>query len=488
MKKSTNMKKYIAVIAATGVFGVCSANAALSTISDSETGMLFGAGSGSVNNTTNYLNGIVNAVNANTSGVSTLTTDLGTAEGKLTNANTLLGADLSDTSSVQTALTGTIAGNATTITGAINAIDTAVSTNTTNITQNANDISALDTRVDTAEGKLTNANTLLGADLSDTSSVQTALTGTIAGNATTITGAINAVDTAVSTNTTNITQNANDISALDTRVDTAENNITTLQNDMYDAQERLKNAASTLGIDMTDIDSVQKNLTGPNAGGGKASTLVGAVNVIDAAVGVNATKLANAGNALGIDLSDASAMDDALTGPNATGKTNFVDAVNTIDAAVGDLSTFNGLLTGSSSVVEAALRNADNIGNMSFNGAASSSLSLTEAINANQAWAQGEFNALGNRIQGVSDRVDDLSDELRASLAAANAMSALVPNARSVGNTQLSIGTGGYRDQVGVAAGLFHYVSDGALLNAAVSYGTGKQGDLGWRAGITFGF
>jgi hypothetical protein len=106
---------------------------------------------------------------------------------------------------------------------------------------------------------------------------------------------------------------------------------------------------------------------------------------------------------------------------------------------------------------------------------------MTQSMNQN-------FADIGFQLQGLSTRVDDLSDELRASMAAANAMSALVPNARSAGNTQISVGTGGYRDQVGIAAGMFHYVSNGTLVNAGVSYGTGRQGNLGWRAGVTFGF
>ncbi|MDR1697160.1 MAG: YadA-like family protein [Rickettsiales bacterium] len=102
----------------------------------------------------------------------------------------------------------------------------------------------------------------------------------------------------------------------------------------------------------------------------------------------------------------------------------------------------------------------------------------------------GQFHdvATMDQIDRLDNSMNELTDEVRTGLASVNAMSALVPNARSSGDTQVSFGTGGYRDAVGVAAGVFHYVSDGTLLNAGVSYGTGKTAEVGWRAGVTFGF
>jgi len=65
-------------------------------------------------------------------------------------------------------------------------------------------------------------------------------------------------------------------------------------------------------------------------------------------------------------------------------------------------------------------------------------------------------------------------------------MSALVPNARSDKDTQLSLGLGAYKGETAFAAGAFHYVDDDVLLNAAVSYS--KEAGTAARAGITWGF
>jgi autotransporter adhesin len=65
------------------------------------------------------------------------------------------------------------------------------------------------------------------------------------------------------------------------------------------------------------------------------------------------------------------------------------------------------------------------------------------------------------------------------------AFSALVPNSRSKGNTQLSIGVGAYSNSQAIAAGLFRYIDNDVLLNAGVS---ATSDEVVGRAGITFGW
>jgi autotransporter adhesin len=65
------------------------------------------------------------------------------------------------------------------------------------------------------------------------------------------------------------------------------------------------------------------------------------------------------------------------------------------------------------------------------------------------------------------------------------ALSALVPNARSKGNTQLSIGVGAYSGAQAIAAGLFRYINNDVLVNAGVS---ATSDEVVGRAGITFGW
>ena len=80
-----------------------------------------------------------------------------------------------------------------------------------------------------------------------------------------------------------------------------------------------------------------------------------------------------------------------------------------------------------------------------------------------------------------------MKDKINQVGAMSAAFSALVPNDRVAGNTQISLGYGYYDSESALAAGVFHYVSDNVLLNAGVS-GSVNGGSLSGRAGVTFGF
>jgi len=89
--------------------------------------------------------------------------------------------------------------------------------------------------------------------------------------------------------------------------------------------------------------------------------------------------------------------------------------------------------------------------------------------------------------KGLSDLADDVRDfkkEFKSGMAQMAAMSALVPNARAHGNTQLSVGTGTYEGHTAAAVGGFHWVNDNLLLNAGVSYG--NSNNVVYRAGLTW--
>ncbi|RKZ47633.1 MAG: hypothetical protein DRQ58_06225 [Gammaproteobacteria bacterium] len=94
---------------------------------------------------------------------------------------------------------------------------------------------------------------------------------------------------------------------------------------------------------------------------------------------------------------------------------------------------------------------------------------------------------LDDRIDRVKSKVDDLEDRVDAVGAFSAAFSALVPNDRVAGNTQVSLGLGAYAGETALAAGLFHYFGDNILVNAGVSHSMDESETAG-RAGITFGF
>ncbi|MDD2337962.1 MAG: YadA-like family protein [Geobacteraceae bacterium] len=109
----------------------------------------------------------------------------------------------------------------------------------------------------------------------------------------------------------------------------------------------------------------------------------------------------------------------------------------------------------------------------------------TDAANMGQlrqaaAAMQADVSNLQNRVGKVERRLDDVG-------ALSSAFSALVPNARSAGNTQIALGAGYYEGSTAMAAGLFHYVSKNVLLNAGVSTAFNSHSTAG-RAGVTFGW
>lgn len=85
-------------------------------------------------------------------------------------------------------------------------------------------------------------------------------------------------------------------------------------------------------------------------------------------------------------------------------------------------------------------------------------------------------------LQSNIERTDIRLDNVGA---LASAFSALVPNARASGNSQLSVGLGNYRSTTALAAGLFHYTNNNVLINVGVSH-TFTRRETAARAGATF--
>jgi autotransporter adhesin len=108
-----------------------------------------------------------------------------------------------------------------------------------------------------------------------------------------------------------------------------------------------------------------------------------------------------------------------------------------------------------------------------------------------QGFAQ-VYSDMENGFRGINARIDSLDSELDTMGAQSAAMASLVPNARSAGNTQISMGMGAYGDAQAAAIGAFHYINNGTLLNFKASYGYNsgydKAGKFQVGAGVTFGF
>ena len=76
-----------------------------------------------------------------------------------------------------------------------------------------------------------------------------------------------------------------------------------------------------------------------------------------------------------------------------------------------------------------------------------------------------------------------LRHDFEAGMAGQAALSALVPNAKASGNTQLAVGTGAYKGHTAAAVGGFHWFTDNLLFNAGVAW---DNNEATGRMGITY--
>ena len=107
-----------------------------------------------------------------------------------------------------------------------------------------------------------------------------------------------------------------------------------------------------------------------------------------------------------------------------------------------------------------------------------------QSVSENIGNTTADIERIDNKVYKLSEDVKELRRSFNTGMASMAAMTALVPNARATGNTQLSIGTGAYNGHTAVAIGGFHYVNDDVLLNAGVAWGNSSQAV--YKAGVTW--
>ena len=94
---------------------------------------------------------------------------------------------------------------------------------------------------------------------------------------------------------------------------------------------------------------------------------------------------------------------------------------------------------------------------------------------------------VNSRVDGIENRVDGLEDRIDK----VGAMSAAIANLRTMGYdpaapTEVAVGVGQYRDETGMALGLFHYPNRDFMLSLSVSTsGDEYMGGIGatWKFG-----
>ncbi|MBQ7632816.1 MAG: YadA-like family protein, partial [Alphaproteobacteria bacterium] len=144
---------------------------------------------------------------------------------------------------------------------------------------------------------------------------------------------------------------------------------------------------------------------------------------------------------------------------------NGVSAKNTVNSNIASLNMAIG-----------------NISDLKKTVYASEATNVTDAICA----LDSNMYKLDYQVNDLGVKYQRLRRELRIGMSSLAAMSAMAPNARAAGNTQLTIGTGAYADHTAVAVGAFHWITNNLMVNAGVAWG--DTDDAIYRMGLSYSF
>lgn len=410
--------------------------------------------------------------------------------------------------------------------GKLEKTNTAVAGNTAAITANADAIDNLENgKADKTE--LEQAKTELSGQINDITkeggaidtAVNTAkdeLNGTISDTKTELQGNINTAKTELEGNIADSLQESKDYT--DSQLSTVEENIFAKADEKYVTNEgldekvqnsvdntigtRVEDAVNETVGDIRQLGVGNKNLS--NGSDNAPETIVEAINNIDQSLGTIHGLADKLGGQHQGNLADGTTVEDHLTSldsaignrdnyTNANGSNNYLatagadisTAISEIASNIGtaeDLGTTQNGVSSSNTVnqniaaVNTAIGNTSKLANTHY---VSGATNLTDAV----AGLDNQIHNLDSRYYQLSGDINDLRDDFNAGMATMSAMTALVPNARATGNTQLSFGTGMYEGETAMALGGFHWINDNVLLNVGAAWGSA---DTAYRMGITY--
>ena len=174
-----------------------------------------------------------------------------------------------------------------------------------------------------------------------------------------------------------------------------------------------------------------------------------------------------------------------LSNGTTTQPDTVVEALRNIDASMGTIhglaaklekaGTYQGNLAEGTTVeqhltaLDSAIGNRANFNKMHYT---QGSKTVVDAI-----------GKLDTKLNSVDHEVRTMRHHYDSALASAAALSALVPNARAHGNTQLSLGTGMYHGHGAMAVGGFHWFTDNILFNTGIAW---DDNEATYRMGVTY--
>ncbi len=228
------------------------------------------------------------------------------------------------------------------------------------------------------------------------------------------------------------------------------NNIDSTLGTVHGLSDKLR-AANKYNGNLSDKGTVEEHLTAVDASIGDRSKM-------------NNTTFSGYNNIADMDVAEAltSVASSVGTSADLGSEYNGVSATNTVNKNISSLNSAIGDISSLRQTVYAS--DAEN---------------LTDAISA----LDSNIYRLDNQVYSLDYRYRKLNKEFRTGMASMAAMTALAPNARAKGDTQLTIGTGSYSGNTAAAIGLYHWISNNIMVNMGVAWGSST--DAVYRMGVT---
>ena len=187
-------------------------------------------------------------------------------------------------------------------------------------------------------------------------------------------------------------------------------------------------------------------------------------------------------NSMGTQLDDLKANDELQDAD--------IDKLQENDAIQDDILDAHGQQIGDNT---AAIKNHTSVIGVEDNSQLKNEYADTNYISGANDMAEAdvildrEISNVNSRVDGIENRVDGLEDRIDK----VGAMSAAIANLRTMGYdpaapTEVAVGVGQYRDETGMALGLFHYPNRDFMLSLSVSTsGDEYMGGIGatWKFG-----
>ena len=380
-----------------------------------------------------------------------------------------------------------------------------IAQNTSAISSNTSAISELDSRVTTIENTtldLTGVREAMGGKFDAVthkwSAEVTADKGVTYGTlpATDLVEAISKVNSNIGIGT--------NLDATERRTEVAANNGVSSANSVND---NIRAVNDTIG-DLSGLNTEFKNLT--NGGSTVPTSVVTALNNLDATLGTIhglADKRKAAGTYKG-NLAEGttvemhlSKLDDAIgdrttisneKGPHGyafSTETMYVaDVLTDIASQIGTAEQLSGAPNGVSKDktvnqnIAAVSKAVGNVADLKDTYFLSETTNLTDAVRVLDA----DMYKMSYAVEENRSEINRLRRKLRGGMASLSALTALAPNSRADGKTQLSIGTGMYDSSPAVAVGAYHWLTNNLMLNAGLAWGDAD--DAVYRMGLTYSF